>query len=86
MRLPPNSMTRPAGVLTVPLGVVEVCQAGVSRTEPQSNSAVPPRFGSNGLDALLADLAGDLGDRDDRRAGALGDGDGVADSGRRGRG
>ena len=44
MRLSPNSMTSPAGVLTVPLGVVEVCQAGVRRTVPQSNSAVPPRL------------------------------------------
>ena len=26
MRLPPISMTRPAGVLTVPFGVVEVCR------------------------------------------------------------
>ena len=86
MRLSPISMTRPAGVLTVPLGVVDVCQAGVRRTQPQSNSTVPPRLGSRRLDALLADLAGELDDRDDRRAGALGDGDGVADSGRRGRG
>ena len=28
--MPPNSITRPAGVLTVPLGVVDVCQAGTS--------------------------------------------------------
>ena len=47
MRLSPISMTRPAGVLTVPFGVVEVCHAGVRRTEPQSNSTVPPRLGSN---------------------------------------
>ena len=33
-------------MLTVPLGVVEVCQAGTSLTEPQSNLTVPPRFGS----------------------------------------
>ena len=39
-------ITRPAGVLTVPFGVVDVCQAGTSLTEPQSNLTVPPRFGS----------------------------------------
>jgi hypothetical protein len=44
MRLLPISITRPAGTLTVPLGVVDVCSAGTSRTEPQSNSAVPPRL------------------------------------------
>ena len=33
-------------MLTVPLGVVEVCQAGTSLTQPQSNLTVPPRFGS----------------------------------------
>ena len=29
-----------------PFGVVEVCQAGTSLTQPQSNVTVPPRFGS----------------------------------------
>ncbi len=33
-------------MLAVPFGVVEVCQAGTSFTEPQSNSTVPPRLGS----------------------------------------
>ncbi len=33
-------------MLTVPLGVVEVCQAGTSLTQPQSNLTVPPRLGS----------------------------------------
>src|SRR5919201_127645 len=47
MRRPPISITRPAGVFTVPFGVVDVCPAGVSRTEPQSNSTVPPMLGSN---------------------------------------
>src|SRR4051812_35858837 len=46
MRLSPSSMTRPAGVLTVPLGVVEVCHAGVRRTVTQPRSAVPPMLGS----------------------------------------
>ncbi len=36
----------PGHVLTVPFGVVEVCQAGTSLTQPQSNFTVPPRFGS----------------------------------------
>src|SRR5579859_5175796 len=36
----------PAGVLTVPLGVVEVCQAGTSLTQPHANLTVPPRLGS----------------------------------------
>src|SRR4051812_19460323 len=39
-------MSSPAGVFTVPLGVVEVCQAGTSFTQPQSNLTVPPMFGS----------------------------------------
>ena len=39
-------ISSPAGVLTVPFGVVEVCQAGTSLTQPQSNRPVPPRFGS----------------------------------------
>ena len=33
-------------MLTVPLGVVEVCQAGTSLAQPQSNVAVPPRLQS----------------------------------------
>ena len=33
-------------MLTVPFGVVEVCQAGTSLTQPQSNLTVPPRLGS----------------------------------------
>ena len=32
--------------MTVPLGVVDVCQAGTSLTQPQSNVTVPPKFGS----------------------------------------
>ena len=45
--LPPIPMTIPAGVFTVPFGVVEVCQAGTTLTQsPPSNSTVPPRFGS----------------------------------------
>src|SRR4051794_35488058 len=47
MRLPPISMTSPAGVLIVPFGVVDVCQAGVRRTEAKSSSMVPPMLGSN---------------------------------------
>ena len=31
---------------TVPFGEVPVCHAGVSRTQPPSNSTVPPMFGS----------------------------------------
>src|SRR3954451_20748258 len=46
IRLPPISITRPAGVLTVPFGVVEVCHAGVRRTATQSRSTVPPMLGS----------------------------------------
>ena len=34
-------ISRPAGVLAVPLGVVEVCQAGTTLTQPQSNLTVP---------------------------------------------
>jgi hypothetical protein len=41
------SMSRPAGVQTVPFGVVDVCHAGTSLTQPQSNWTVPPRLGSN---------------------------------------
>ena len=37
-------ISSPAGVLTVPFGVVEVCQAGTSLTQPQSNLTVPPRL------------------------------------------
>ena len=39
-------ISSPAGVLTVPFGVVEVCHAGTSLTQPQSKLIVPPRFGS----------------------------------------
>ncbi len=39
-------ISRPAGVLTVPFGVVDVCHAGTSLTQPQSKPTVPPRFGS----------------------------------------
>ena len=45
--MPPRPITSPAGTFTVPLGVVEVCQAGTSRTQPPSNSTVPPRLGSD---------------------------------------
>ena len=43
--MPPSSTITPAGVLTVPFGVVEVCHAGTSLTEPQSKVTVPPRLG-----------------------------------------
>ena len=33
-------------MLTVPFGVVEVCHAGTSLTQPQSKLAVPPRLQS----------------------------------------
>ena len=33
-------------MFTSPFGVVEVCQAGTTRTQPPSNSTVPPRLGS----------------------------------------
>src|SRR5579875_1663230 len=46
MTLPPMPMISPAGVLTVPFGVVEVCHAGTSLTKPQSSRTVPPRLGS----------------------------------------
>jgi hypothetical protein len=39
-------MSMPAGTVTVPFGVREVCQAGTSLTQPQSNVTVPPMFGS----------------------------------------
>ena len=39
--------SRPAGGVTVPFGVVDVCQAGTILTQPQSNSTVPPKFGSS---------------------------------------
>ena len=42
----PISTTIPAGVLIVPLGVVDVCQAGTQRAQPQSKLTVPPRLGS----------------------------------------
>jgi hypothetical protein len=34
-------------VLYVPFGVVDVCHAGTTRTEPQSRRTVPPMFGSS---------------------------------------
>ena len=40
-------ISMPAGVLTAPFGVVDVCQAGTSLTQPQSNLTVPPRLGSD---------------------------------------
>src|SRR3954454_20961212 len=45
--LSPTPISRPAGVFTCPFGVVEVCQAGTSLTQPQSNFTVPPRLGSD---------------------------------------
>ena len=72
---------RPACV-TVPFGDVAVCHAGTSRAQPQSNSTVPPRFGSwtaMVLAEVARDLARELAIASDRRAGALGDGDGVAE-------
>ena len=61
-------------MFTVPLGVVEVCQAGTSRTQPPSNSTVPPRFGFATFSTpSLLELAGDLDDRHGLGAGALGD-------------
>ena len=35
----------PAGGVTVPLGVVDVWNAGTSLTQPQSKVTVPPKFG-----------------------------------------
>ena len=67
-------------MLTVPFGVVEVCHAGVSRTLTQPRSTVPPMLGSltsSTPDSL--ELVGQLDDRHDRRARALGDVHGVAD-------
>ena len=77
--MPSKSISRPAGVLTVPFGVVDVCHAGTSFAEPQSNVTVPPRFGSRTLDALLGELAAISTIATHRRAGALRDRDGVAD-------
>jgi len=34
MVFPPNFTIRPAGLLAVPFGVIELCQAGTSFTEP----------------------------------------------------
>jgi hypothetical protein len=59
-----------------------VCQAGTSLTQPQSNLTVPPMFGSKtwwSLAEVLGQLVGHLDDRHDRRAGALGDVDRVAE-------
>ena len=75
----PIEMSNPAGVLTVPLGVVDVCQAGTSLTQPQSSLTVPPRLGSmvsipslpsSPASSVIATTGG---------ARALGDADGVAD-------
>ena len=63
----------------MPFGVVDEWNAGTSLTQPQSNSTVPPRFGSwTLLDAQLGQLVGDLDEREHRRARALGQLDGVA--------
>ena len=78
-------------------GRVRRCRSATSRcasratslTQPQSNSTVPPMFGSKTWWSSPSSpeiSLRELDDRDDRRAGALGDVDGVADSGRRGRG
>ena len=73
-------ISSPAGMCAVPDGETAVCQAGTSLTQPQSKATVPPKFGSlDVLDAGLGDLVGELDDRDHRRAGALGDVDGVAE-------
>ena len=75
----PSLTSSPAGVLTVPLGVVEVCQAGTSLTQPQSNFTVPPRLGSwtvspsSPSSLASSTIATTVG------PGALGDGDRVAD-------
>ena len=71
---------QPAGVLTVPFGVVEVCQAD-QLTEPQSKLAVPPRFGSRTSWPSSSSSASSrqLDDRHDRGAGSLRDRDGVAE-------
>ena len=51
-----------------------VCQAGTSLIQPQSNSTVPPRFGSlTVLDALAFEPLGELDDRDAVGAGPLRD-------------
>ena len=57
-----------------------VWKACTSFAQPQSNSTVPPRLGSSDvLDALLAEPVGELDDRGDGGAGALGDADGVGE-------
>ena len=67
-------------MFAVPLGDVDVCQAGTSRTQPPSNSTVPPMFGSATFSTpSLAELVRELDDRDRLGAGALGDVHGVAE-------
>ena len=72
--VPPMLITRPAACRSRPRlgaerclvepGIVLVWKAWTSFTQPQSNSTVPPRFGSlTVLDALLAEPAGELDDR-----------------------
>src|SRR3954454_6770164 len=50
-------MTRPAGVFCVPFGVVEVCHAGVRRTDTVPKSTVPPMFGSETFSSLCSDCS-----------------------------
>src|SRR3954452_2831423 len=50
-------MTRPAGVFCVPFGVVEVCHAGVRRTDTLPKSTVPPMFGSETFSRLCSDCS-----------------------------
>ena len=81
MRLPPSSITRPAGVLTVPFGVVEVCQAGDELAPSPSRTRRCRRcWGrrrrrrpSSPISSASSTIA------THRRAGALGDVDGVAE-------
>src|SRR3954468_24803537 len=50
-------MTKPAGVFCVPFGVVEVCHAGVRRTDTVPKSTLPPMFGSETFSRLCSDCS-----------------------------
>ena len=64
----------------MPSGVVELWNAWTSFTQPQSNSTVPPRFGSETFSTPCSpSQLARLDQRDAVRAGALGDRDGVGD-------
>ena len=75
-------MSSPAGMCGVPFGVIAVCHAGreLHPAPVELDRAAEVRVEDLVVVAELpADLVGQLDDRDDRRAGALGDVDGVAD-------